>query len=179
MKNSLSFINAKLGATKTTNTLTNSEISQLQERLASTEAQMYQILSALDAASVKMNEITKHTRQSLEQPHQVCIHPSNAQSIYLLIFSLSIVMKNIVYHHDRLAKVNAAQMKKKLPIVMRILFIMMNKFYSIKMNKKKKVHPMKKMMMSLRRSTTTTTKRVMTMKKTKKKKKNPPHIVTV
>lgn len=74
MKNSLSFINSKLGVTKATDTLTNNEISQLQERLASTESQMYQILSALDAASVKMNEITKNTRESLEQPHQVHLH---------------------------------------------------------------------------------------------------------
>ena len=71
MKNSLSFINSKLGSTKANDTLTNNEIAQLQDRLASTEAQMYQILSALDAASVKMNQITKNSRDTLEQPHQV------------------------------------------------------------------------------------------------------------
>jgi len=71
MKNSLSFISSKLGKTKTSNNLTNNEISQLQDRLASTEAQMYKILSALDAASNKMNELTKNTRESLEQPQQV------------------------------------------------------------------------------------------------------------
>ncbi len=71
MKNSLSFIHSKLGASKTSNNLTQNEISQLQDRLASTEAQMYKILTALDAASTKMNEITKNTRESLEQPHQV------------------------------------------------------------------------------------------------------------
>ena len=71
MKNSLSFISSKLGATQTSNTLSNNEISQLQDRLASTEAQMYKILSALDSASTRMSEITKTTRGSLEQPHQV------------------------------------------------------------------------------------------------------------
>ena len=70
MKSSLSFISSKLGANKTANNLTQNEITQLQNRLASTEAQMYKILSALDAASSKMNEITKTTRESLEQPHQ-------------------------------------------------------------------------------------------------------------
>jgi flagellar capping protein FliD len=71
MKNSLSFITSKLGANKTNSNLTNNEISQLQDRLASTEAQMYKILHALDAASNKMNAITQHTRESLEQPAQV------------------------------------------------------------------------------------------------------------
>jgi phage-related tail protein len=71
MKDSLSFINSKLGASKTSNNLTNNEISQLQNRLASTEAQMYKILNALDAASNKVNELTKNTRESLEQPQQV------------------------------------------------------------------------------------------------------------
>lgn len=71
MKSSLSFISSKLGATKNSNNLTQNEIVQLQDRLASTEAQMYKILNALDAASTKMNEITKNTRESLEQPHQV------------------------------------------------------------------------------------------------------------
>jgi len=74
MKNSLSFINSKLGANKTNNNLTNNEISQLQERLASTEAQMYKILNALDAASNKINDITKNTRESLEQPEQTFNH---------------------------------------------------------------------------------------------------------
>jgi phage-related tail protein len=82
MKSSLSFISSKLGASKTANDLSPNEITQLQDRLASTEAQMYKILSALDAASSKMNEITKTTRESLEQPHQVnsideiLIHPT-------------------------------------------------------------------------------------------------------
>ncbi len=71
MKNSLSFISSKLGTAKPSNNLTNIEISQLQDRLASTEAQMYKILNTLDAASNKMNELTKNTRESLEQPRQV------------------------------------------------------------------------------------------------------------
>ena len=71
MKKSLSFISSKLGTNKTSNNLSNNEISQLQDRLASTEAQMYKILTALDAASNKVNELTKNTRESLEQPQQV------------------------------------------------------------------------------------------------------------
>ncbi len=71
MKNSLSFISSKLGANKTNKNLSNNEIAQLQDRLASTEAQMFKILNALDAASNKMNELTKNTRESLEQPQQV------------------------------------------------------------------------------------------------------------
>lgn len=68
MKHSLSFINSKLGTNTNNMSLTNNEITQLQNRLAQTEAQMYKILNALDVASNKMNEITKNTRQSLEQP---------------------------------------------------------------------------------------------------------------
>jgi hypothetical protein len=40
------------------------EIVQLQDRLASTEAQMCKILSVLDSASDKVNKITKDTKKS-------------------------------------------------------------------------------------------------------------------
>lgn len=70
MKHSLSFINSKLGANTSNMSLTNNEITQLQNRLAQTEAQMYKILSALDAASSKMNQITQNTRTSFDQPSQ-------------------------------------------------------------------------------------------------------------
>ena len=76
MKKSLSFISSKLvtkesrgslGKILFIKTISNlllflidgDEIYLLQERLASTEAQMCQILSALDAASDKVNEMTK------------------------------------------------------------------------------------------------------------------------
>jgi hypothetical protein len=68
MKQSLSFISSKLGANQTKKNLTTNEIFQLQDRLASTEAQMCKVLNALDAASSKVKELTKNTRQSLEQP---------------------------------------------------------------------------------------------------------------
>lgn len=104
MKHSLSFISSKLGANKTSNNLTNNEISQLQDRLASTEAQMYKILHALDAASNKMHEITKNTRETLEQPRQVYLKNK------LKIFSISnyrflFIKINIMYHQDHIAKV--------------------------------------------------------------------------
>ncbi|CAF1359304.1 unnamed protein product [Adineta steineri] len=73
MKNSLSFISSKLGASQTRNKLTNNEISQLQDRLATTEAQMCKIVNALDAASNEMSKLTKNTRQTLEQPQQIFI----------------------------------------------------------------------------------------------------------
>ncbi|CAF0865644.1 unnamed protein product [Adineta ricciae] len=69
MKHSLSFISSKLGATQTGNSLTSNEISQLQDRLASTEAQMCKILNALDIASNQVNKLTRSTRQTLQ--HQV------------------------------------------------------------------------------------------------------------
>jgi chromosome segregation ATPase len=71
MKNSLSFISSKLDTNQTRNNLSSNEITQLQDRLASTEAQMYKILNALDAASNQVNQLTKNTRQTLEQPQQV------------------------------------------------------------------------------------------------------------
>jgi len=70
MKQSLSFISSKLGANQTKKNLTTNEIFQLQDRLASTEAQMCKVLNALDAASSKVKELSKNTRQSLEQPQQ-------------------------------------------------------------------------------------------------------------
>jgi hypothetical protein len=39
------------------------EITQLQERLASTESQMCKILTALDAASDKVNQMTKKSEK--------------------------------------------------------------------------------------------------------------------
>ena len=67
MKNSLSFINTKLAANEKRGNLSHNEISELKDRLAATEAQMYQILSAIDAASNRVQELTEKTsRQSLE-----------------------------------------------------------------------------------------------------------------
>lgn len=42
------------------------EIIQLQERLVSTEAQMCKILSALDAASEKVDTVTKTAKTSIK-----------------------------------------------------------------------------------------------------------------
>ncbi|UJR35556.1 hypothetical protein I4U23_028309 [Adineta vaga] len=70
MKHSLSFISSKLGTNQTGNNLTTNEIFQLQDRLASTEAQMCKIMNALDAASNQVNKLTQNTRQTLEQVSQ-------------------------------------------------------------------------------------------------------------
>ncbi|CAF3919988.1 unnamed protein product, partial [Rotaria sp. Silwood2] len=70
MKSSLSFISSKLGTTQKRNNLTQYEISQLQDRLASTEAQMYKILNTINTVTNKVNELTKNTRQSLEQSEE-------------------------------------------------------------------------------------------------------------
>ncbi|CAF3314969.1 unnamed protein product [Rotaria socialis] len=64
MKKSLSFISSKLVAKENRESLDNTEIVQLQERLASTEAQMCKILSALDVASEKVNTTIKTTNRS-------------------------------------------------------------------------------------------------------------------
>ena len=82
MKKSLSFISSKLVTKESRGNLSKShqnlqkridanflldttEIDRLQERLATTEAQMCKILSALDAASEKVNDLTK-------KPTKVC-----------------------------------------------------------------------------------------------------------
>jgi len=59
MKKSLSFISSKLVTKESRGNLNTTEIDRLQERLATTEAQMCKILSALDAASEKVNDLTK------------------------------------------------------------------------------------------------------------------------
>lgn len=59
MKTSLSYINTKLASNAAGGSLSELEISQLQDRLAATEAQMYQIINALDAASTKVQELSK------------------------------------------------------------------------------------------------------------------------
>lgn len=73
MKNSLSFINSKIGGQQTRNNLTQHEISQLQDRLAATEAQMYRILNTISTVSNKVQEITGMAQQPLEQREQVNI----------------------------------------------------------------------------------------------------------
>ncbi|CAF3386568.1 unnamed protein product [Rotaria sp. Silwood1] len=70
MKSSLSFISSKLGTNERKNNLTHYEISQLQDRLASTEAQMYKILNTINTVANKVNELNKNTRQSLEQSEE-------------------------------------------------------------------------------------------------------------
>jgi len=71
MKNSLSFINTKLAANETRGNLSHNELSELQDRLAATEAQMYQILNAIDTASNKVQALSnKNSRQSLEQEEE-------------------------------------------------------------------------------------------------------------
>jgi len=72
MKKSLSFISSKLVTKETRGSLNGNEILQLQERLTSTEAQMCKILTALDSASDKVNEMTKNTEKSdkIEEEHQ-------------------------------------------------------------------------------------------------------------
>ena len=80
MKKSLSFISAKLISKESRGNLSEyfcstvvviigfftvdgNEIGQLQERLASTEAQMCKILTALDCASNKVQEVSKKSRK--------------------------------------------------------------------------------------------------------------------
>ena len=71
MKNSLSFINTKLAANETRGNLSHNELSELQDRLAATEAQMYQILNAIDTASNKVQALSnKNSRQSLEEEEE-------------------------------------------------------------------------------------------------------------
>ena len=88
MKNSLSFISSKLVTNDTKGNLSNNEISELQNRLASTEAQMSKILNALDAASTKVNELTKNTRKSLEQTQPVSFYYSFLMILIYLIIGL-------------------------------------------------------------------------------------------
>lgn len=59
MKKSLSYISAKLVSKESRGNLTGHEINKLQERLATTEAQMCKILTALDSASDKVARKTK------------------------------------------------------------------------------------------------------------------------
>lgn len=63
MKKSLSFISAKLVTKESRGNLNGSEINVLQERLASTEAQMCRILTALDAASDKVTRTSKKAKK--------------------------------------------------------------------------------------------------------------------
>ena len=72
MKESLTFINTKLVTNDTGGSLSNNEISQLQNRLATTEAQMHKILSALEATSTKVRELANHAHQPLDATSQVC-----------------------------------------------------------------------------------------------------------
>ncbi|CAF4751292.1 unnamed protein product, partial [Rotaria socialis] len=67
MKHSLSFINSKLGTDRTRKNLTQHEVSQLQDRLASTEAQMYQILNTINTVSSKVHELTGIAQKSVKQ----------------------------------------------------------------------------------------------------------------
>ena len=67
MKISLSYINSKLGTYTKRTTLTQYELSQLQHRLNTTEAQMYKILDAIHAASNQINELTKRSREESPQ----------------------------------------------------------------------------------------------------------------
>ena len=71
MKTSLSYITSKLGIQSTRNKLSQDEISQLQQRLISTEAQLYKVFNAVNVASNKMNELTKNTNNYLENSQQV------------------------------------------------------------------------------------------------------------
>jgi septal ring factor EnvC (AmiA/AmiB activator) len=93
MKNSLSFISTTLATNEKKGKLSHQEISQLQDRLASTEAQMYKILGALDAASSKVQEITKNTRQSLEQHPQVCVEKEKNTSYFICHFRLFVASR--------------------------------------------------------------------------------------
>jgi predicted nucleic acid-binding Zn-ribbon protein len=88
MKNSLSFISSKLVTNETKGSLSTNEISELQSRLASTEAQMSKILNALDAASTKVNELSQNTRKSLEQSQQVNLYYSFIVILTYLIIDL-------------------------------------------------------------------------------------------
>ncbi|CAF3389619.1 unnamed protein product [Rotaria sp. Silwood1] len=72
MKKSLSFISSKLVTKENRDSLDNKEITQLQERLASTEAQMCKILTALDMASEKVNVITKNANKSSKTDDEYC-----------------------------------------------------------------------------------------------------------
>ncbi|CAM4806439.1 unnamed protein product [Rotaria magnacalcarata] len=67
MKHSLSFINSKLGTDRTRKKLTQHEVSQLQDRLTSTEAQMYQIFNTINTVSNKVHELTGIAQNSVEQ----------------------------------------------------------------------------------------------------------------
>lgn len=50
------------------------EVTQLQARLASTEAQMCKILTALDMASEKVNAMANHPNQSAKVRTQIFNH---------------------------------------------------------------------------------------------------------
>lgn len=150
MKTSLSFISTTLATNDKKGKLSHQEISQLQDRLASTEAQMYKILSALDAASSKVQEITKNTRQSLEQRPQVCVeNETNTMTDLIYFFSdCSLRSTKIVLVSPR-----------DLRVVVRVIFLTVMKIPIIQMSvcsamineMKKKVpqrHPATTMMMT-------------------------------
>ena len=128
MKNSLSYISTKLAANESKGKLSHQEISQLQDRLASTEAQMYKILSALDAASSKVQEITKNTRQSLEQNKQVRVEEENNERCHLFSYDYSpwSTKMTIVSHRDHVVIANMIWTKTTVLSVMRIPVIQMS-----------------------------------------------------
>jgi hypothetical protein len=70
MKNSLSFISSKLVTNETKGSLSTNEIS------------------ALDAASTKVNELSQNTRKSLEQSQQVNLYYSFIVILTYLIIDL-------------------------------------------------------------------------------------------
>lgn len=67
MKKSLSFISSKLVNKESRKNLQGDEILLLQDRLASTEAQMCKILTALDSASNKVNKITEKPPEEVQE----------------------------------------------------------------------------------------------------------------
>ena len=125
MKTSLSFISTTLATNEKKGKLSHQEISQLQDRLASTEAQMYKILSALDAASSKVQEITKNTRQSLEQRQQVCVESETNTMTDFMYFlsdcSLPFTKIVLVSHRD-------------LRVVVRVIFLTVMRIPIIQMS---------------------------------------------